>query len=125
MNRKLFLGIGFVIWLLATIVFRAFGHNLFLYEESVILLTLWLLTVLAMLALAQGLFRWRGLARPQRFEAAVLLVVSGMLLDAFVTESFAQVFPNMPPEAAGSFGAWLLLAYASVLLAAFLPGADS
>ena len=49
------------------------------------------------------------------------MVISGMILDAFVTEGFELVFPNMPADSAGSFGAWLLIAYASVLMAAFLP----
>lgn len=124
MNRKLFFGIGFAIWLLATIVIRAFGHIFFLYEEAAFLRLLWPLTFAAMLALAHALFRWQKLSRSQRFEAAALLLISGMVLDAFVTESFAVVFPNMPAEAAGSFGAWLLIAYAGVLLAAFMPGAD-
>ena len=48
-----------------------------------------------------------------------------MLLDALAVEFYASVFPNMPLSAAGSFGAWLLLAYASVLLAAFWPRAES
>ena len=124
MNRKLFLAIGFLIWLLATIVFRAAGQVFFLVDEPAALMLLWLLTLAAMLGLALLLFRWQGLGRAQRFEAAVLLVISGMILDAFITQGFASFFPNMAATAAGSFGAWLLLAYASVLLAALLPGAD-
>ena len=124
MNRKLFFGIGFAIWLLATIVFRAFGHIFFWADEPLMLLALWIVTIAAMVALPVLLFRWRKLTRPRRFEAAVLLVISGMVLDALAIEVFDRVFPNMPPAAASSFGAWLLVAYASVLLAAFLPSAD-
>ena len=124
MNRRLFFGIGFAIWLLATLVFRAAGHVFFLDEQPTALMALWVVTVVAMLGLPLYLFRWQGLARPQRFEAAILLVVSGMILDAFAVEAFELVFPNMSVSAAGSFGAWLLMAYASVLLAAFLPSAD-
>lgn len=121
MNRQLFFGVGFVVWLLATVIFRLAGHLFFLDEEPAILALIWLATVIAMLALALLLFRWQRLGRAQRFEAAVLMVISGMVLDAFITEGFATVFPNMSADAAGSFGAWLLLAYASVLLAPFLP----
>ncbi len=121
MNRALFLGIGFFLWLLATIVFRLAGQLFFLADNGAALAILWFLTGAGLILLALGLFRWQKLTRPQRFEAAVLLVISGMALDAFITESFATVFPNMPASFAGSFGAWLLLAYASVLLAAFLP----
>ena len=76
-----------------------------------------------MVMIARLLFRWRKLARAQRFEAAALLVIPGMALDAIAVQAFAGFFPNMPAAAAGGFGAWLLLAYASVLLAAFLPSA--
>lgn len=121
MNRALFFAIGFLVWLLATLIFRLAGHIFFIDEEPAVLALIWLVTVIAMLGLALLLFRWRKLDRSQRFEAAVLLVISGMVLDAFITEGFASFFPNMPAGAASSFGAWLLLAYASVLIAAIIP----
>lgn len=115
------MAIGFGLWLLATLVFRFAGHRFFLDDKPAVMALLWLVTVVALFLLATGLFRWRRLTRAQQFEAAALLVISGMALDAFVTEGFAWVFPNMPADAAGSFGAWLLIAYASVLIAAFVP----
>lgn len=121
MSRRLFLAIGFGLWLLATLVFRLAGHRFFLADEPAVMALLWLVTIVALFLLATGLFRWRRLTRAQQFEAAALLVISGMALDAFVTGGFALVFPNMPADAAGSFGAWLLIAYASVLIAAFVP----
>ncbi len=121
MNRRLFLGIGVAVWLLATVVFRLAGQLFFFDEEIGVLLLLWLATIIAMAGLARALFRWQRLDRGQQFEAATLLVISGLLLDAVAVEGFARFFPNMPETAAGSFGAWLLLAYGSVLLAAFLP----
>ena len=121
MNRLLFLGIGFGVWLLATAVFRAAGHVFFRVDEPAFTALLWLLTGAAMIALARFIFTWRQLSRAARFEAAALLVIPGMALDAIAVEMFPAAFPNMPPDAAGSFAAWLLLAYASVLLAAFWP----
>lgn len=121
MNRRLFFSIGFGIWLLATIVFRLAGQQFFRDDEPLVLALLWLLIVVALFLLARALFRWRRLGRAHQFEAAVLLALPGMALDAFATEGFTLVFPNMPSDAAGSFGAWLLIAYASVLLAAFIP----
>ena len=125
MSRQLFLGIGFVVWVLATIVFRLAGQLFFLYEDALPLALLWCATVAAMVLLARWLFSWRNLGRAQRIEAAALLVIPGMALDAIAAQGFADFFPNMPAAAAGSFGAWLLLAYASVLLAAFLPSERS
>ena len=121
MNRKLFFALGFCLWLLATLVFRLAGHHFFLVDEPAALALLWLLTLIALISLATALFRWRRLSRAQQFEAAALMVIPGMALDAFATQGFALVFPNMPPEAAGSFGAWLLMAYASALIAACIP----
>ena len=123
MDRRLFFGIGFAIWLLATIVFRLGGQLFFLHEDPLSLALLWCATLVAMVLVTRWLFSWRRLERAQRFEAAALLVIPGMVLDIFAAQGFAGFFPNMPAEAAGSFGAWLLLAYASVLLAAFLPSA--
>ena len=121
MNRRLFLGIGFGVWLLATLAFRVAGHLFFLDDQIALLSLLWLLTVAALLTFVLALFRWRNLDQTARFEAAILLALPGMILDAFAVEAFVSVFPNMPDSAAGSFGAWLLAAYATVLLAAFLP----
>lgn len=124
MKRKLFLGIGCLVWRLATLAFRAAGHVFFLYQDGLIVAMLWGLTIAAMMLLALWIFRWQGLSGSQRYEAAALLVIPGMALDGLVTQGFATVFPNMAADAAGSFGAWLLIAYASVLLAAFLPDAQ-
>lgn len=121
MNRKLFFAIGFSVWLVATIMFRLAGELFFRPDDVAALALLWLLSFAAMLLLARALFRWRKLRRAEQFEAAVLLVISGMFLDAFITQSYGAVFPNMPEASAGGFGAWLLLAYSSVLLAAFTP----
>ena len=82
---------------------------------------LWLATIIALFTFALVLFRWRRLTRAQQFKAAALMVIPGIVLDAFITEGFEMVFPNMSADAAGSFGAWLLIAYASVLVAAFIP----
>lgn len=121
MNRRLFLGIGFGVWLLATLAFRIAGHLFFLDDQIAFLAILWLLTIVALLAFVLALFRWGRLSRSARFEAAILLALPGMILDALAVETFATVFPNMPGSAAGSFGAWLLAAYATVLIAAFVP----
>lgn len=116
----LFLALGFSVWLLATVIFRLAGHVFFLDDDLAMLSLLWIVTIVAMFLLAQALFRWRRLTRAQQFEAAALMVISGMILDAIVIEGYSQIFPNMSADSAGSFGAWLLIAYVSVLLAAFV-----
>ncbi|MCY3572782.1 MAG: DUF5367 family protein [Chloroflexi bacterium] len=121
MNRRFFIGVGFGVWLLATLAVRAAGQVFFLHDNLPVLAGLWLLGGISMIGLALWLFSRQGLQRAQRFEAAALLVLPGMALDALAVQFFAGIFPNMNEGAAGSFGAWLLLCYACVLLAAFLP----
>ncbi len=123
MNRGFFFGFGFAVWLLATMVMRLVGHRLFLDDNLAVLAVIWIGTFVGLLLVSLLLFRWQKLDRAQRYEAAVLMVIPGMALDAFITEAFRSVFPNMPAAAAGSFGAWLLMAYVTVLLAALLPAA--
>jgi len=121
MNRLFFFGFGFGVWLLATIVFRIAGHIFFLDDNIAVLAILWIATVIALMGIALFVFRWRNITCAQRYEAAALMVLPGMVLDAFVTEIFTTVFPNMPASSDASFAAWLLIAYASVLIAAFFP----
>ena len=121
MNRLFFFGFGFIVWLLATVIFRAAGHLFFLDDSPAVLALIWIFSFVGLLGVSLYLFHRRRLNAAQRYQAAVLMVISGMILDAFATEGFAAIFPNMPASSAGSFGAWLLWAYASVLLAAILP----
>ena len=123
MNKRLYFSIGLLVWLLATVAFRLAGQHFFLDEEPAVLALLWLFTIVALFLIATALFRWRGLNQAQQFEAAALLVIPGMALDALVIEGFATMFPNVNQSSASSFGAWLLIAYASVLVAAFVPPA--
>ncbi len=117
MNRRLFLGIGFAIWLVATIVVRLAGQRFFLTDNSVVMIVIWALTAVALFIVAQAIFRWRNLPQNERYLAAILLVLPGQLIDGLVVNAFVDVFPNMPAVAAGPFGAWLLLAYGVVLVA--------
>lgn len=121
MKRILFFGLGFIIWLLATIAMRLGGQLFFLDENPLVLILLWVFAVVGLVVIALSAFRWQRLGRWERYEAAILMVIPGMVLDAFILEGFAAVFPNMPPTAADSFGGWLLISYASVLIAALLP----
>jgi hypothetical protein len=108
------MGLGFVIWLIATAIFRFAGQMFFLPDETPRLILFMatpvvvaLITVLALRLLKE--------ARGDEAEAAVGLALPGMLLDAFVTHEFAQVFPNLDPALDSTFGALMLLAYGTVL----------
>ena len=104
MKRATFL--GFLIWLGATIALRLAGQHI---------LALHPLLLLAVSAPLMALVA-RAIARTPR--EAIALVAPGMLLDTVSAIWFADVFPNIPADAAGLFGGWLLFCNVVVLLTA-------
>ncbi|WP_411968605.1 DUF5367 family protein [Haloferax sp. YSSS75] len=118
-ETRVLLGVGLAIALLAGLVFRIVGHLVLDPANPLVVGVIFVLTVPLMWGLAVGVFRWRGIEGVERREGAVLLVVPGMLVDAFSTALFSVVYPNMSLAAAGLFGGLLLLAYATVLVAGF------
>ncbi|KAB1194181.1 hypothetical protein GJR96_12355 [Haloferax sp. MBLA0076] len=119
-ETRVLLGIGLAIALVAGLVFRIVGQLVLDPANPLVVAAVFVLTVPSMWVLAVAIFRWRGLSGVEKREAAVLLVVPGMLVDAFSTALFSVVYPNMSLAAAGLFGGLLLLAYATVLVAGFL-----
>jgi hypothetical protein len=120
MNQNNYPGValilGFLIWLIATIVFRLAGHLFFLAENAWVLLAHYAIVVPALWALANGLFHYFKLQAGQSVYAAVLMVLPGMLLDTFFIQFFSTLMPNMPASSASSFGAWLMWSYFWVLV---------
>jgi len=108
--------LGFAVWLLATLVFRFFGQHLFFTENPGVMTGFYVLVIPLLGFIVHKVFQKYGLNRLQSIEAAVCLALPGMLLDTICIQFFAQVFPNLPVKADASFGAWLMWAYASVLV---------
>lgn len=121
-TTRVFLLLGFVVWLVVTVALRLVGQYLLDPTAPVVVGGLFVATVPALVGLALVLYRWRGVTGATRLQAAVALVLPGMLLDSLAVAWFGTVFPNTVPAAARYFGGPLLLAYASVLLSAFVPG---
>lgn len=119
-ETRVLLGVGLAIALVAGLVFRIVGQLVLDPANPLVVSAVFVVTVPLMWLLAVSIFRWRGLSDPERREAAVLLVVPGMLVDAVSTALFSVVYPNMNLASAGLFGGLLLLAYATVLVAGFL-----
>ncbi|KAB1188363.1 MULTISPECIES: DUF5367 family protein [Haloferax] len=119
-ETRVLLGVGLAIALVAGLVFRIVGQLVLDPTNPLVVSVVFVVTIPLMWALAVGIFRWRGLTGVKRREAAVLLVVPGMLVDAVSTALFSVVYPNMSLASAGLFGGLLLLAYATVLIAGFL-----
>ena len=116
------LGIGFLIWLLATLAFRFAGHIFFITESPVILTVLYASVVPALAFISAITFRKFKLSGLENVVAGVLMVLPGMIIDTFVIQFFEETFPNMPSSRAAAFGSWLMWAYTIVLLTAIIIG---
>jgi len=111
---------GFVIWLVATVALRLGGqYVLHASTASIILLLLFSLPVMVGVALA--MLRPYAVAH-ERGLAAIALVAPGMILDTVSASWFPALFPNIPANAAGVFGGWLLFCNVVVLLTAAVMG---
>ncbi|WP_407489631.1 DUF5367 domain-containing protein [Elizabethkingia anophelis] len=116
------LGIGFLIWLFATIAFRVAGQYFFI-TDSIVVLSILYIIVVPVLGLVTVFtcrkFRLTGL---ENIVAGVLLVLPGMLIDTFVIQFFGDIFPNMPASNAATFGSWLMWSYTIVLITSIVIG---
>jgi hypothetical protein len=110
--------VGLVFWLAWTIAIRTVGHLFFVTGNPAVMIVLFAGGFVLLVCVARLLFRLMALLVQQVFLAAVLMVAPGMILDSVLVCLFTVVFPNMPPEAGLYYGAWLLLAYAAVLVGA-------
>lgn len=117
--------VGFLIWFLATIAFRIAGQYFFLIDNPTIMIILYLAIIPSLPLVAIWVYKKYKLSRQERMIASVYMVISGMFLDVFCIQFFALVFPNLPIEADASFGAWLMWAYAMVLLTGILQKSKS
>jgi Family of unknown function (DUF5367) len=109
---------GFAIWLAATIALRLAGQ--WILDPDTVPGTLVLLAASGVLMwrLPRGIFASMRIAREDYARGAIALVAPGMLLDTISAIWFARIFPNIPPDAAGLFGGWLLLCNVLALLSA-------
>ena len=105
---------GFVIWLAATIALR-FGGQYLLHPES-------LAAIAALLLVSFPLMAWvtrsicAALPRDKWPAAGIFIVMPTLVLDAFSSAFFSFVYPNLPEQAAGLFGGWMLWCCAGALL---------
>lgn len=115
-------GIGFLIWLMATIAFRVAGQYFFITESKSILIILYLIVIPLLSIISAIIFRKYKLSGLDIIFAGVLLVLPGMLLDTFVIQFFELTLPNMPANRASTFGSWLMWSYSIVLITSIAMG---
>jgi len=111
-----FFCMSFLIWSIATVVMRLWGHTFFIPNSNLSMVSSFLFSLTCLPLLVYAIFQWKKVPPHQRQEAAICLAIPGMLLDVVTTYFFASAFPNVLPIADGAFGAWLLWGYAIVLL---------
>jgi hypothetical protein len=113
------MGLGFLLWLAATLVFRFAGQYFFLPDESARLI-LFVATPFAVGLTTFLCLRLLNVAPGDEGEGALGLAIPGMLLDAFITHEFGRVLPNLDPTLDGAFGALMLLGYGAILFTGLL-----
>ncbi|WP_410764537.1 DUF5367 family protein [Haloferax sp. DFSO60] len=121
-ESRFLIGVGLAVALIAGLIFRIVGQLVLDPAQPLVVAGVFVVTIPAMWLLAVAIFRWRGHTGGARREAAAILVVPGMIIDALSTALFSVVYPNMEPTAGTLFGGLLLLAYATVLVAGFVTG---
>jgi len=115
MNTRLVV-CGLVIWGAATAVLRVAGQYI-LHPGN------WQRTLI-LFAISFPLMAWIVRRLCLRFKVppdqwpmgAISIALPTLLLDPFSSAFFPIVFPNIPPEAAGLFGGWMLWCCAGALV---------
>ena len=117
--QKFSLAFGFLVWLIATIIFRYWGHTFFYVDNGMLTTALFLGTIPVLYVLANWVFKHFKLVGPTRLKSAVLMAIPGMFCDVLCVKFHDLVFPLFTSEQADVLSAWILWVYAIVLLLGF------
>ncbi len=119
--KKNSLTFGFLIWLLATLVFRFAENSFFLIENTIVISTLYIVTVPVLYFLVGWFFKKNQLSNSKRIRSAVLMSLPGMVLDTLAIKYYYLVFPTLSKDEAIILGSWIIWAYATVLIIGLIP----
>jgi len=115
MNIRLIL-CGFVIWAAATAALRVAGQRILHPDDWRRTLLLFAVSFPLMAWIVRRLCRRFHLPREEWPLGAISIALPTLLLDPFSSAFFPMVFPNIPPDAAGVFGGWMLWCCAGALV---------
>lgn len=110
---------GVALWLIGTIALRLAGDRLLRPGNVPATLLLFAVSFPLMALVVRGLCRRFRLPREQWLAGAVIIAAPTLLLDPFSSAFFSFAFPNIPPQAAGIFGGWMLICCAGALVGVF------
>lgn len=116
-----YLGWGFALWAIATVVLRVAGQHFFDPDNRALMVASFIAVVPLIALTTYPVYRWRHTPLPDRPLAALSMMLPGMLLDVVGVAFFNSIFSNLQEDAGVYFGAWLLWAYSLVLISAILP----
>ena len=99
---------GIALWIAGTIALRLWGRAILHPRSPAAVLALFAISFVLMFLLARRLCKWFRFERRLWLEGTFALVFPTLILDPFSCAFFSSVFPNIPLEAAGLFGGWML-----------------
>jgi hypothetical protein len=111
---------GVALWLAGTIAVRFGGQHLLDPASPWLIVVLFTVSFPLMAWVGRHLCASRSLAPDQWPRAVVFLCLPTLLLDPFSSAFFGRVFPNIPIQAAGVFGGWILWCCAGALVGAIV-----
>jgi len=112
---------GFLVWLIATLIFRTSGQFFFHPEDSLALVLIFVAAVPLIAGVMYPTYAWKKVSPAERPLAAICAALPALMLDVLSVLWFPSVFPNLPATANVAFAAWLLWGYSLILLTALLP----
>ena len=113
------MGLGFVLWLANAAIFRFAGHYFFLPGVAPPYL-LFAVAAAFGVGITFVLLKLLREARGDEGEAAVGVAFPSLLLNAFLTHEFANVFPNLDAGLDGVYGALAMLYAAAMVFTGLL-----
>lgn len=107
---------GFLLWLVATLLFRLFGHLFLIPGHNFLLIVTFLMAIPLITVATYPYYHLMKISESKRLLAAIQIAIPGMFLDIFSLIFFNEVFPNLHTDTTSYFAAWLLFAYSIILL---------
>lgn len=107
---------GFLLWLVATVIFHFFGDLLIHPDNQVMTWICFGAAVPVIYACILPLYSLLGIPPSDRMRSAVRIALPGMVLDIFSLILHDKAFPVMSEGSIPILASWLLWAYSLILL---------
>jgi hypothetical protein len=118
MRRALVAGV--VLWMIGTAMFRFGGHAMIHAPSLQRTIPVYLVYCLVSAIVVNVLLRLLRIPKESWPAATTLIILPTLLLDPFTTAFFSATFPNLPADAAPTFGGLMLINSAGAVLAGWI-----